>query len=279
VLSTYSQERFEQWQREDRIVQKPDSKYPYYKQYSDESKGVAINNIWTDIEPILSNKGEGLGYPTQKPLKLLERIVNASSNPGDIVLDAFCGCGTTLVAAQQLGRRWIGIDISPTACRVMAKRLKDVCGLKEGKDFVIRDLPKTWEELKKYPPFEFQNWAINALGGISSAKKVGDMGIDGYVYPAEDVSLTKKEGSDLFGEMDKRIPVQVKQHPARRPDIDNFETAMRRDKRNMGFFVALSFSSDAMREIERIKREEGLVIIPFTVQQILDEEARINNYL
>jgi DNA modification methylase len=118
-------------------VQKPDSKYPYYKQYLNESKGVAINNIWTDIEPILSNKGEGLGFPTQKPLKLLERIISSSSNPDDVVLDAFCGCGTTLVAAQQLGRKWIGIDISPTACRVMAKRLKDVCSLKEGQDFVI----------------------------------------------------------------------------------------------------------------------------------------------
>jgi hypothetical protein len=133
--------------------------------------------------------------------------------------------------------------------------------------------------LKKYPPFEFQNWAINALGGVPSAKKVGDMGIDGYVYPAEDVSLAKKEGADLFGEMDKRIPVQVKQHQARRPDIDNFETAMRRDKRNLGFFVALSFSSDAIREIERVKKEEDLTILPFTVQQILDEEAKTNNYV
>ncbi|NQS98620.1 MAG: site-specific DNA-methyltransferase [candidate division Zixibacteria bacterium] len=279
VLATYSKERFEQWQKEGRIVQKPDSKYPYYKQYLDESPGVALSNIWTDIEPIISNKGEGLGYPTQKPIKLLERIIKASSNPDDIILDAFCGCGTTIVAAQQLGRKWIGIDISPTACRVMAKRLKDVCGLKEGVDFVIRDLPKTWEELKKYPPFEFQNWAINALGGIPSAKKVGDMGIDGYIYPAEDVSMAKNEGSDLFGELDKRIPVQVKQHRAGRPDIDSFETAIRRDKRNLGFFVALTFTKDATREIDRVKREEDLTIIPFTVQQILDEEAKINDFV
>ncbi|HAF23238.1 MAG TPA: hypothetical protein DCK93_10080, partial [Blastocatellia bacterium] len=88
-------------------------------------------------------------------------------------LDAFCGCGTALVAAQKLKRQWIGIDISPTACRVMAKRLKKDCGLKEdeklweiGRGFVVRDLPKTEEELRKYPPFEFENWAVVALGGI-----------------------------------------------------------------------------------------------------------------
>ena len=279
VLATYSQERLEKWRSEGRIVQKPDSKYPYYKQYLDESRGVALSNIWNDIEPIISNKGEGLGYPTQKPVKLLERIINSSSNPGDVVLDAFCGCGTTLIAAQRLKRKWIGIDISPTACRVMAKRLKDVHGLKEGIDFIVRDLPKTLKELQKYPPFEFQNWAINALGGIPSARKVGDMGIDGYIYPVIDVSLKKEEGEDLFGEMDKRIPVQVKQTRARRPDIDNFETAIRRDNRNLGFFIALDYTTDAKREIERVKREEGLQIIPFTVEQILDEEAKVNDYI
>ncbi|MDP8228537.1 MAG: site-specific DNA-methyltransferase [Candidatus Electryoneaceae bacterium] len=103
VLKTYSQKRFDQWQSEGRIVQKPDSKYPYYKQYLSESKGVALSNVWTDIEPILSSRGEGLDYPTQKPLALLERIILASSNPDDIVLDAFCGCGTALVAAQKIG--------------------------------------------------------------------------------------------------------------------------------------------------------------------------------
>ncbi|MBC8204765.1 hypothetical protein ISS30_02300 [bacterium] len=239
--------------------------------------GKPVQDVWEFS--IVRKKEERLGFPTQKPLKLLDRIIKASSNPDDVILDAFCGCGTTLVAAQQLGRKWIGIDISPTACRVMAKRLKDVCGLKEGRDFVVRDLPKTWNELKKYPPFEFQNWAVNALGGIPSAAKVGDMGIDGYIYPVDDVSLRKEEGKDLFGEMDKRIPVQVKQHKAGRPDIDNFETAMRRDHRTLGFFVALEYTKDAVREIERANNEEGLKIIHFTVQQILDEEAKVNSYI
>src|SRR5947199_8633754 len=124
--------------------------------------GSPMGSVWTDIDPINSQALERLGYPTQKPLALLERIVRASSNDSDIVLDAFCGCGTALVAAQNLKRQWIGIDISPTACRVMAKRLRDVCRLPEdetlwraGRGFVVRDLPWSEKQLRAIPPFEF----------------------------------------------------------------------------------------------------------------------------
>src|SRR6266567_309614 len=105
------------------------------KRYLDEQEGRPIDSVWTDIPPINSQAKERLGYPTQKPLALLERIIRISSRENDIVLDAFCGCGTALVAAQKLKRQWIGIDISPTACRVMAKRLKKDCGLKEDESF------------------------------------------------------------------------------------------------------------------------------------------------
>src|SRR5204863_2944291 len=137
---------------------------PRLMQFSDEMPGVPLQDLWTDIDPIVSTALERLGYPTQKPLALLERIINASSNPNDIVLDAFCGCGTALVAAQNLGRQWIGIDVSPTACRVMAKRLRDVCNMRESEPlwkahrpnaFVVRDLPWSVEKLKEIPPFEF----------------------------------------------------------------------------------------------------------------------------
>jgi DNA modification methylase len=120
---------------------------PMMKHYMDEMPGVSLQTFWDDIQPVISGSDERLGYPTQKPLALLDRIIKASSKPNDIVLDAFCGCGTALVAAENLGRQWIGIDISPTACRVMAKRLRDVCKLREdevywrnGKGFVVRDL-------------------------------------------------------------------------------------------------------------------------------------------
>ncbi|HEY8668557.1 MAG TPA: site-specific DNA-methyltransferase, partial [Tepidisphaeraceae bacterium] len=129
----YSQERLAELDRQGKIHYPKDPKgVPRLKQYLDEMPGVPLQSMWTDIRPLHNLAAERLGYPTQKPLALLERIISASSNPNDIVLDAFCGCGTALVAAQNLGRQWVGIDISPTACRVMAKRLRDVCGMKEG---------------------------------------------------------------------------------------------------------------------------------------------------
>ena len=158
--------------------------------FLDDLPGVPLQTWWGDILALAGGSNERLGYPTQKPLVLLDRIIKASSNPGDVVLDAFCGCGTALVSAENLGRQWVGIDISPTACRVMAKRLRDVCHLREdekqwraGKGFIVRDLPWTEEQLRKIPPFEFENWAVIALGGIPNKAKVGDMGIDGRVFP------------------------------------------------------------------------------------------------
>jgi len=211
------------------------------KRYLDHQKGVKLGNVWTDIPQLRANDAERLGYPTQKPLNLLKRIVEISSDPDDIVLDAFCGCGTALEAAQSLDRRWIGIDISPTACRLMSKRLKRWCHLTEGKEFFIRDLPKTPEQLKAYPPFEFENWAVNALNtvlvngrAIGNRAKVGDMGIDGRIYPIR-ADKAKVAGRDLFGDKDVWLPVQVKQKDkAGRPDIDMFQTAMRRQKRDKG---------------------------------------------
>jgi len=99
------------------VVQTKPGAVPALKRYLDEQEGNPVDSIWSDIPPVQAQAGERLGYPTQKPLALLERIINASSNPNDLVLDAFCGCGTALVAAENLGRQWIGLDISPTACR------------------------------------------------------------------------------------------------------------------------------------------------------------------
>ena len=186
----YTQRKMEQFIREGRVAIPAGGKVPRFKRYLDESKGLPVGSVWDDINPINSQAKESLGYPTQKPLPLLERIIKTSTNPNDIVLDAFCGCGTALVGAQSLGRQWIGIDISPTACRVMAKRLRDVCKLREdenywrhGKGFVVRDLPWTEQRLRAIPPFEFENWAVIALGGIPNKTQVGDMGIDGRIYP------------------------------------------------------------------------------------------------
>jgi len=215
---------------------------------------------------------ESQGYPTQKPLELLERIIQTSTNEGDLVLDAFCGCGTALVAAEQLGRQWIGIDVSPTACRVMADRLRKVCKLREGQDFVVRDLPRSEEQLHGMPPFEFENWAVIALGGIPNKVQVGDMGIDGRIYPVSAVPKSGKNPEE-FDFMDVWYPIQVKQtNKAGRPDIDKFEAVMHREDRQKGFFVAFGFTGDAIHEIGAFFRKSGKTIIPLTVREILDEE-------
>jgi site-specific DNA-methyltransferase (adenine-specific) len=249
------------------------------KYFLDEMQGVVAGDIWTDIPPISAHAQERLGYPTQKPLALLDRIVRASSNPNDIVLDAFCGCGTALVAAQNLGRQWIGIDISPTSCRVMAKRLRDVCKLPEdekqwraGRGFVVRDLPWTEKQLREIPPFEFENWAVIALGGIPNKTQVGDMGIDGRIYPIGAAPRASDKHTAELDFMDEWYPIQVKQMDrVGRPDIDKFEAAMMRTRRKKGFFVGFNFSRDALTEIDGFFRREHVVVIPLTVREILDE--------
>ena len=271
----YAKEKMEELEKQGRIIYSK-SGFPNYKRYLDENLGEKITDIWTDIFQI--STGESLGYPTQKPLTLLERIIKASSNEGDIVLDAFCGCGTALVAAQTLKRQWIGIDISPTSCHVMANRLRKDCALKEdetlweiGRGFVVRDLPQTEDKLRKLPPFEFENWAVIALGARGNKAKVGDKGIDGRIYP---VSVIPEKGGKAAGEFeftDVWYPIQVKQKDkVGRPDIDAFETAMRRAERVKGFFVAFGYTQDAEQEISDYFKREHRVIIPLTVKELLD---------
>ena len=155
------------------------------KLYLDDSQGRAIHNLWDDIPPINSQAQERLGYPTQKPVALLERILSASSNPGDVVLDPFCGCGTTIHAAQKLGRQWIGIDITHLAIGLIEKRLRDAF---PGVAFTTHGVPKDLEGARdlalrgRY--HEFEKWAlslINAQPG-NFGKKGADRGIDGNIW-------------------------------------------------------------------------------------------------
>jgi DNA modification methylase len=249
---------------------------PMLKHYMDEMPSVPLQTFWDDISSVISGSEERLGYPTQKPLPLLERIIKASSDPNDIVLDAFCGCGTALHAAENLKRQWIRIDLSPTACRVMAKRLRKECALHEdealwkaGRGFIVRDLPWTERRLRKIPPFEFENWAVIALGGIPNKAKVGDMGIDGRIFP---VSATPERHGASTGEfdfMDVWYPIQVEQSDRMgRPKVDAFETAMERAERQKGFLVSFDYTDDALTEIDRYFRKTGKVIVPFTVREI-----------
>ncbi len=206
---------------------------------------------------------ENLGYPTQKPETLLQRIVLASSNEGDLIFDPFCGCGTSIAIAHKLGRQWLGIDVSPTACKLMKRRLEQV----GAEDVEITGLPMSISELKELQAFEFQNWIIGAMGGTPSKRQVHDMGIDGYTF---------------FD----RIPVQVKQSEhVGRPVVDDFETALRRqgesalkaakERKNshfalQGIIVAFSFTKGAHEEVARAKGE-GIDIQLLTVAEVVKE--------
>lgn len=281
----WTKDRMEKAFAEGRIVTTK-SGMPRFKRYLDEQPGVPIDSVWTDIPPVNARAKELIGYPTQKPVALMERIIKASSNPGDIVLDAFCGCGTTIEAAESLDRQWIGVDFSPTACKVVAKRLRDKCKIKDdeslweaGRGFVVKNLPWTEERLRQISPGQFQDWAVLAVEGIPNPKKVGDMGIDGRLYPA---SSTQPGGIGASGEqleftVDLWYPVQVKQtEKVGRPDIDKFEAVLMREKKPKGVFVGFDFTKDAHHEIRKFQQRTGMQIIPMTVAEILkiDEKRR-----
>jgi hypothetical protein len=169
----------------------------------------------------------------------------------------------------------------------MAKRLRDDCKLREdealwraGRGFVVRDLPWSESQLRKIPPFEFESWAVIALGGIPNKAKVGDMGIDGRIYPVSAIEhrrdtadrRVREAGARELSFMDVWYPIQVKQKDkAGRPDIDSFEAVMTREDRTKGFFVSFDYTSDALTEIGRFFQKSGKVIVPFTVSEILNE--------
>jgi DNA modification methylase len=213
-----------------------------------ESTHSIVSSAWDDI-PAYSFKS---GYPTEKSEELLTRIIEMSSKEGDIVLDPFCGCGTAIITAEKLKRKWIGIDVSPTSCRLMAEKLRKYFKIGIGENDII-GMPKTEEDMKRMPPFEFQNWVIGKLMGRVSVRKTGDMGIDGYLF----------DGS----------PIQVKQsEDIGRNVVDNFETAIRRAGKNKGIIVAISFGKGAYEEVARVRNQEGLDITLMSLKELIELE-------
>lgn len=180
----YKIETLEELDAAGRIYWPPKGSVPQYKRYLDEVQGTVLQDVWTDIFPINSQAQERLGYPTQKPQVLLERIIQASSNPGDIVLDPFCGCGTAVAAAQTLNRQWIGIDITHLAIALIKHRLdSSTAGTAE---YTVIGEPTTVEEarvLATENPYQFQWWALSLVGARPTEQKKGaDQGIDGRLY-------------------------------------------------------------------------------------------------
>ena len=182
------------------------SNRPQLKRYLAEMPGGVMGNIWSDISPINSQAQERLGYPTQKPLALLERIIAASSNEGDVVLDPFCGCGTAVDAAEKLGRRWIGIDVTHLAINLIEQRMKDA---HPDAQFTVVGRPESLsgaEELAKRDKHEFEKWIVPKLEGhlYEGGRKGADGGIDGFIYFKPDGKKTEKailsvKGGDSVG--------------------------------------------------------------------------------
>jgi len=219
---------------------------PRMKRYLDEAKGMPAQDVWTDLESLRSWHGERLGYPTQKPVSLLERIVQASSNPNDLVLDPFCGCGTTIAAAQQLGRRWIGIDITHLSIALQKYRLADAFGLVEKKDYEVVGEPEDLggaHQLAQENRIQFQWWALSVIkakpiggvGGSREGKKGSDKGIDGVILLSDDPSGKAN-----------RVLVQVKSGHVKSGDIRDLHGTIDREGAAMGVFLTLEKPSKDM---------------------------------
>lgn len=237
----YSRERMQDLYDQGLIVQRKPGAVPALKRYLDESKGVALQDVWSDIDMLRGlSKGERLGWATQKPLALLERILAISSNPGDVILDPFCGCGTALVAAQKLERRWIGVDVTYLSIAVMRARLKDSFGLE---DIEVIGQPTEVEgarQLAEAPDgrYQFQWWALNLvdakpLGGVE--KKGSDRGIDGMIT-----------FTDLNREL-HTVLVSVKSGHVNSGMIRDLKGTLEREQGSIGLFITLEEPSREMR--------------------------------
>lgn len=209
-----------------------------YDSWEPHPKGKHPDDVW-EIQPIMPSSKERLGYPTQKPERLLERILKASSNEGDVVLDPFCGCGTTITVAEKLNRKWIGIDITHLAVQLMKYRLEDTFG--EGKlDFEIIGIPedvKSAERLAKQDRFQFQSWALGLIPRVKPVeKKTGDKGIDGYKYFYDD-----PESEEV-----KTMLIQVKSGKVNPSVVRDLKGTMEREDADMGVLITLKESTKGM---------------------------------
>jgi DNA modification methylase len=178
----WTKERMQKAYEDGLVIQTKPGSVPQMKRYLDEQRGRSIGDVWTDISPLNSQAAERLGYPTQKPLTLLDRIIRLSTSPGDVVLDPFCGCGTTVDAAQRLDRKWLGIDITYIAVDLILKRLEHTYGAPILKTIDVNGIPSdlgSAQALFERSPFDFERWAVSLINAEPNQKQVGDRGIDG----------------------------------------------------------------------------------------------------
>ena len=232
-----SKEKMEKWDKEGRLhFPKTKDGRIQRRRFLDELKGKPVQELWDDISSIPSQSSERLGYPTQKPEALLERIIEASSNEGDVILDPFCGCGTTVIASQKLNRKWIGIDITHLATALMKHRLIDSFGLSVMDNVQVIGEPESLsgaEQLAKDDPFQFQWWILGLVGARPVEQKKGaDKGIDGRLYFFE--RPDGKKGKP------KQIIFSVKAGKVSSPHIRDLCGVLTREKAAMGVFLSLN---------------------------------------
>ena len=204
---------------------------PMLKRYLDEQRGQPLQDVIIDIPPMHNLAEERLGYPTQKPLALLERIIQASSNPGDVVLDPFCGCGTAVHAAQKLGRQWIGIDITHLAISLIEKRLNDAF---PGIQYEVHGTPKDLagaRDLAERDKYQFQWWAVSLVNAVpyGGKKKGADTGIDGIIYFKPDGKITEKAIVSVKGGANVGVAM-----------VKDLIATVGREKAKIGVFVTLT---------------------------------------
>ncbi len=236
----YSRETMQQLDAEGRLYYSRTG-YPRRKLFLEESLGVPVQDMWYDINSLSGSNAERLGYPTQKPEALLERIINASSNEGDVVLDPFCGCGTAVVAAERLNRQWVGIDITHLAISLIRHRLHDTFG-SDLRPYDVIGEPEdvgSAEALARQDRYQFEWWALGLVDArpARDKRKGADSGIDGYINFFDDNSGKPK-----------RIVVQVKSGHVNRGQIATLKGDMEREKAELGLFVTLEEPTRPMRQ-------------------------------
>ena len=243
-----SEEQLEKWWNEGKILKKMDGnpRLDGLKVYLDENPGKPVGTNWSDIERIGNTSDERLGYPTQKPEALLERIIQASSNEGDTVLDAYCGCGTTVAVAQRLRRHWIGIDITYQSIAVILKRLEDSFGADILNTVTLDGIPRDMDSAKALANKkddrvrkEFEKWALLTYSknrATINEKKGADRGVDGIAYIVT--------GSDAT----ERVIFQVKSGAVKRNDIATLHGDMTREGAVMAVFLTLEEPTKPMRD-------------------------------
>ena len=245
----YSKKKMEELINNGMVVQTKPGNVPQRKQYLDTGLGVPIQTFWDDIKALSAQVTERLGYPTQKPESLLERIIKASSNEGDLVADFFCGCGTTISVAEKFKRKWLGVDISHLAVKLITKRLIDSYGDEIEKTFEIHGFPKDIDSARelannvKGGRLEFEEWVIEVLlHGIMNERR-NEMGFDGY---------------RTFTINDKKyiVMLEVKSGNASPSQLNHFIKTIESKKGAMGVFIC--FADQITRNMQLIAKKEGI---------------------